>query len=691
MTPLEILAPAGSPESLRAAVRAGADAVYLGGPSFSARASAQNFSLDGLREAVRGCHARGVRVHLAVNTLLRDDELPRALELIRFACSLPVDAVLVQDLGLLLRLRACAPELPLHASTQMSLHTPQGAAAAKELGFSRAVLSRELTKEEIRAIHDAVEIELEHFVHGALCMSVSGQCYFSAMLGSRSGNRGMCAQPCRLPFAAPGGTGHDLSLKDLSLIGRLSEFREIGVCSAKIEGRMKRPEYVAAAVAACRLDADGKPVPPELLHDLQAVFSRSGFTTGFFDAPARGKTRPLFGVRSKEDAAAAASVFGSLHSLTREEYPRVPVRLTLRASAGEPLVLRAEDGDGFCAESRGAVPEPARTRPADAETCAERLRKTGGTPFFAQSVSCSVDPGLSLPASVLNGLRRDVLDQLLHRREDRAPIPFAEVPFSAAPHRSAGTPALRARFPSWDLPEEAKRCEICYVPWDTPPQRLRELREAGFPVGIELPRGLFGLEGQAASRLREAAAAGVRDCWTGNLGAARLARECGCTVHGGFSLNAANTAALEQLRQFGLADTELSVELTLAQGEALGGDLPRGLVAYGRLPLMLTRACPAANGPKGCLHCARTGPAPVLTDRRGARFPVQCAGACSEVLNSVPLELSDRLGALAWADFLALRFTTESVPEQGEILRRYLTGGAPPGPYTRGLTARGIL
>ena len=691
MTPLEILAPAGSPESLQAAVRAGADAVYLGGPSFSARASAQNFSLEGLREAVRGCHARGVRVHLAVNTLLRDDELPRALELIRFACSLPVDAVLVQDLGLLLRLRACAPELPLHASTQMSLHTPQGAAAAKELGFSRAVLSRELTKEEIRAIHDAVEIELEHFVHGALCMSVSGQCYFSAMLGSRSGNRGMCAQPCRLPFAAPGGTGHDLSLKDLSLIGRLSEFREIGVCSAKIEGRMKRPEYVAAAVAACRLDADGKPVPPELLHDLQAVFSRSGFTTGFFDAPARGKTRPLFGVRSKEDAAAAASVLGSLHGLTREEYPRVPVRLTLRAAAGEPLVLRAEDGDGFCAESRGAVPEPARTRPADAEACAERLRKTGGTPFFAQSVICSVDPGLSLPASVLNSLRRDVLDQLLHQREDRAPIPFAEMPFFAAPHRSAGTPALRARFPSWDLPEESKRCEICYVPWDTPPQRLRELREAGFPVGIELPRGLFGLEELAASRLREAAAAGVRDCWTGNLGAARLARECGCTVHGGFSLNAANTAALELLRQFGLADTELSVELTLAQGEALGGSLPRGLVAYGRLPLMLTRACPAANGPKGCLHCARTGPAPVLTDRRGARFPVQCAGACSEVLNSVPLELSDRLGALAWADFLALRFTTESVPEQGEVLRRYLTGGTPPGPYTRGLTARGIL
>ena len=631
-------------------------------------------------------------MHLAVNTLLRDDELPRALELIRFACSLPVDAVLVQDLGLLLRLRACAPELPLHASTQMSLHTPQGAAAAKELGFSRAVLSRELTKEKSAPSMARWRSSWNISCTARLCMSVSGQCYFSAMLGSRSGNRGMCAQPCRLPFAAPGGTGHDLSLKDLSLIGRLSEFREIGVCSAKIEGRMKRPEYVAAAVAACRLDADGKPVPPELLHDLQAVFSRSGFTTGFFDAPARGKTRPLFGVRSKEDAAAAASVLGSLHGLTREEYPRVPVRLTLRAAAGEPLVLRAEDGDGFCAEARGIVPEPARTRPADAEACAERLRKTGGTPFFAQSVTCSVDPGLSLPASVLNSLRRDVLDQAAApARGPRGRSRLRRCRF--APRRTAA-PARRRCAPA-SPPGTCRRRQRgarSAMSRGTPqPSVSASCGKRAFPWGLSCRAASSAWKSWPPRACARAAAAGVRDCWTGNLGAARLARECGCTVHGGFSLNAANTAALEQLRQFGLADTELSVELTLAQGEALGGDLPRGLVAYGRLPLMLTRACPAANGPKGCLHCARTGPAPVLTDRRGARFPVQCAGACSEVLNSVPLELSDRLGALAWADFLALRFTTESVPEQGEVLRRYLTGGTPPGPYTRGLTARGIL
>lgn len=692
MTPLEILAPAGSPESLQAAVRAGADAVYLGGPSFSARASAQNFSLEGLREAVRGCHARGVRVHLAVNTLLRDDELPRALELIRFACSLPVDAVLVQDLGLLLRLRACAPELPLHASTQMSLHTPQGAAAAKELGFSRAVLSRELTKEEIRAIHDAVEIELEHFVHGALCMSVSGQCYFSAMLGSRSGNRGMCAQTCRLPFSAPGGTGHDLSLKDLSLIPRLHELEDAGVMSAKIEGRMKRPEYVAAAVSACRRAADGVEIPPRLLENLEAVFSRSGFTSGFFDAPSRSRTRPLFGTRSKEDAAAATgAVFGELHGLYREEYPRVAVRMKLTARAGKPVTLTVTDAEGFSATAKGAPPEAARTRPADPERCADQLKKTGGTPFYAEKVACDLGEGIALSASALNALRREALSSLLTQREERPAIPFSPVPFSAPVHPAReGALPLRARFPSARLPKEALRCELCCVPWDTKEDALSRLIEEGYSLALELPRGLFGLEREAARRLEAARRAGVTHCWAGNLGAVRLGRELGFTVHGGFSLNITNTAALTFYERFGLLDTELSFELTLSQSAKLGGLLPRGLLVYGRQPLMLTRACPAANGPRGCLNCHQTGESPVLTDRRGVHFPVQCTGACSEVLNSVPLELCDRPDELRWADFGVVRLTCEPETEWGEILRCCFAGEPPAGEWTRGLAYRGI-
>ena len=206
-------------------------------------------TLEEMREAVLFARERNVRVYVTVNTLLKDDELPEALDFCKFLCSVPVDGILIQDMGLFNILREACPEMPLHASTQMSLHTPGGAALLKELGASRVVLAREMSLKEIEEVSKKTDVELEAFVHGALCMSLSGQCYFSAMLGGRSGNRGRCAQTCRLPFAAPGGTGHDLSLKDMSFIDHIETLHNAGVCSAKIEGRMKRPEYVAAAVA----------------------------------------------------------------------------------------------------------------------------------------------------------------------------------------------------------------------------------------------------------------------------------------------------------------------------------------------------------------------------------------------------------------------------------------------------------
>ena len=280
---MEILAPVGSWECLEPAVRCGCDAVYLGGSRFSARGFAKNFDGDLLADAVKYCHGRGVKVYQALNTLLRDEELPLALRSAEYACEIGVDALIVQDVGLATLVHQMAPEMRLHASTQMSVHTPAGVELLAEMGFQRVVLSRELSLREIEEIARRSPIELEVFVHGALCMSVSGQCYFSALLGSRSGNRGLCAQTCRLPFAAPNGTGHDLSLKDLSGIGYWKQLEELGVASAKIEGRMKRPEYVAAAVSACRHAADGEEVPPSLNESLRAVFSRSGFTQGYLE------------------------------------------------------------------------------------------------------------------------------------------------------------------------------------------------------------------------------------------------------------------------------------------------------------------------------------------------------------------------------------------------------------------------
>lgn len=687
----EVLAPAGSPESLRAAVRTGADAVYLGASRFSARAGAKNFGPEELREAVRYCHARGVRVYLTVNTLLTDGELPEALDLVQYACSLPVDALLVQDMGLARELFRCAPEMPLHASTQTGVHTAAGARALADAGFRRVVLARELSLCETEEIHRRCPIELESFVHGALCMSVSGQCYFSSVLGSRSGNRGMCAQPCRLPFSVPGGTGHDLSLRDLCLIGRIGEMAAAGCCSLKIEGRLKRPEYVAAAVRACRLSADGKPVPRELLESLRAVFSRSGFTQGYAD----GKLgRAMFGTRTKEDVAdATEDVLRRLRGLYSTESSRIPVDFTLKIPYNKPVFLIASDGSGHTVRISGAVPEPAVRRAADAKRCEEQLRKTGGTPFFAGKVDCGIAPGLAVPVSELNRLRREALSRLEAARSARPPVPFETGEAPRPPEHRAGPMKLRARFRNADLPECAKKCGLAYVPCTTAPERLASLLGSGFPAAVEIPRGLFGMEEKIRGELREAMHAGVRDAWAGTLDAARIALELGFNVHGGFSLNITNTQALEWYRELGLTDAELSPELKLSLAARIGGSLPRGVLLYGRIPLMLTRNCPAANSARGCLHC-RT--APELTDRRGTRFPVQCYGACSEVLNSVPLILADRLGEVRNQDFGLLRFSTESPAETGRVLSAYFaalrgkTEKPAAGTFTRGLAFRGF-
>lgn len=690
-TSVEVLSPAGSPESLEAAVRSGADAVYLGGNAFSARASAKNFTNDQLRQAVEYCHGRGVKVYLTVNTLMRQDELPAALEFLQFACSLPVDALLVQDLGLFRLIRQAAPELPVHASTQMSIHTPGGSKFLYEQGMERVVLARELSLSEMREISDACPVELEAFVHGALCMSVSGQCYFSALLGGRSGNRGMCAQTCRLPFTAPGGTGHDLSLRDLSMITRMEELRRAGVCSAKIEGRMKRPEYVAAATAACRESADGLPADPMLLSDLESVFSRSGFTSGYPD----GKLGvDMFGTRTKEDVTGATSaVFARLHGLYREERSRIPISFLLRIQAGQPVMLSVQDEDGNRADSiSDTMPQPAINRPVDRERCIAQLQKTGCTPFLCRQVDCELDEGLSVPISLLNRLRRDALEKLLEQRSHHKPFSFSMPSLEETPHVPQHAPTLRAFFTRPEqVCEETKNFEKIWLPLHTPLPELLRLKEEGYPVGLALPRAFFGGEEHVKKLLSERLQAGITDAWCGNLGAVAVARELGAKLHAGFSLNITNTAALHWLEDLHFASAELSFELTLPQCASLGGEIPRGIIAWGRLPVMLCRNCPAANSPRGCLNCQEP---PLLRDRKDASFPVQCTRTSgyryTEILNSVPLSLSDRKREIHGQDFVVLRFTVESSVEIKWVIQGFLAGEKPQEHYTRGLYYRGL-
>ena len=411
MKNFEILAPAGSMEALIAAVRSGADAVYVGTTQFGARASAKNFDYDELKEAVEFCHNRGVKLYLTMNTLITDNELPTALSIAQQAYQLQIDAIIVQDVGFADLLHKAMPSLHLHGSTQMSVHTPQGAKLLYELGFTRVVLSREMTRNEIAEVAKACPIELEVFVHGALCMSVSGQCYFSSLLGSRSGNRGQCAQTCRLPFMVENGTGNDLSLKDMSILENLRDLSEIGVISAKIEGRLKRPEYVASAVNVARQFYDLGIASEESCSQLRSVFSRSGFTDGYYTGK-RGAD--MFGTRQKDDVISATpKVLNQIHSIYKNEYQHIAVDMKFLLQNNKPatLIVKALEND-IEVTVTGEIAQEAINKPLDCERATTQLSKTGGTPYLVNSVDCDIESGVTLPMSALNNLRREALNQL---------------------------------------------------------------------------------------------------------------------------------------------------------------------------------------------------------------------------------------------------------------------------------------
>lgn len=683
---IEILAPCGSYESVEAAVRQGADAVYIGALRFSARAYAENFGEEELERAIKYCRLHGVKAYLAVNTVVADDELHQALDTVKKAYIMGADAFIVQDLGLARMIKKACPGAALHASTQAAVHTPQGARMMYSLGFERVVLARELNKNEIADIVKSCPVETEVFVHGALCMCMSGQCYLSAMLGGRSGNRGRCAQPCRLPFAVENGTGHDLSLKDNSIINELPYLESIGVTSAKIEGRMKRPEYTAAAVSACRQARDEGFADAESLERLRAVFSRSGFTDGYFNGRLG---REMFGTRSKEDVVSADSgTLAKLRLLYKDEVRTNSVSMKLTLRSGSPAELKAKCGD-FEVTVHGDVPQTARTVPLSAERASSQLAKTGGTAFEAACVQIDLDEGkdLTLPTSSLNSMRREALsliEQHLTSADNREAYEIEQT--RKAPRRAAGEIEYRAHFKNCDIADCFKKCGLVYVPLDSEPERIKSLMQRGFNVGVEVPRAFFGMEERVEHKLRQAVSVGVKHAYCGNIGAAALALKLGFDVHGGFALNIFNSESVSAYEDIGLCDTELSIELTAAKMNDISSEIPLGAVGYGFLPLMITRNCPN----KTCGGCKTCGGRSFITDRKGKRFGLMCTSGCTELLNCSALKLADKQDKFKSVDFLSLRFTTETADEQEQIFREYLNRSKPSGEYTRGLYFRGV-
>ena len=691
---LELLAPAGSMEALRAAVQNGADAVYLGCGSYNARQGAQNFTPQGLTEAVKYCHTRGVAVHLTLNTLVSDRETPEVCELIRHAAQCGVDAFIVQDLGVVALCRRIAPGVPIHGSTQLTIHSLPGVQLCAAWGMQRVVLSRELSREEIAYICKNSPIEIEVFGHGALCMCYSGQCYLSAAIGGRSGNRGRCAQPCRQSYGYGRWSGrYPLSLKDNCLVDYLKELEDMGVASLKLEGRMKRPEYVAAVTGVYRKAMDEGQVTRPMRADLMNAFNRQGFTDGYYT----GKTgRVMFGIREdkNEDPAWLAAVRQTYETV---ETGLVDVRFTAEITA-RGSYLTVPDPEGRLCGVRGPVPQQARNLDLTEEALSLRLAKTGGTPYRCAGVQATVEPGLMLSAADINAMRREALNQLTAQRARRDPAPMR--PPEKIPHYpgTRGAPALTAQVTTREqitpgLLNAAPK--VLYVPLHilaADPQFCRSLAQS-LRVAAVLPRIVHDSELEKLTRrLKAVRELGVRDVLVGNLGLLLPARGLGMKIHGDFGLNLFNSGAVNLTREMEFASATLSFEMTLPQIRDVSKAVPCEILAYGRMPLMVTENC-LIRGRTGECTC-HLGPVKLM-DKTGAEFPVIREGdSCRSVLlNGKKLSLLDRQEDLARLGLWAARlyFTTENPREVDQVLENWKEPRPfDPGACTRGLYLRGV-
>lgn len=678
----EILAPLGGIDDLQAALNSGADAVYLGMSDFSARKNAENFSVEDLEAACRECHRRGVKVYAALNTLIYDSEIEKFAECVKSAAKCGVDGLIIQDLGAAEIVRRICPELPRHASTQMTLNSVSGVKAAQQLGFTRAVIGRELSREQIREIAESAGIELEVFVHGALCVCISGQCYMSSVFGGRSGSRGLCAQPCRLDFTC--GDRHNvISLKDSSLVKHLGELDDMGIASLKIEGRMKRPEYIACAVDACRRSLDGEDYDYDRL---AGIFSRGGLTDGYYN----GSMRDMQGIRSREDVENSAKALNGIKALYKAEYPRIRADIRVELHSGEPAFASGM-AEGCAAAVRGEIPQPAKNAPLTPESVCERMSKLGGTQFIPGEVTAEVDDGLNLPASALNALRRDLtsrLDEAVLRRNTPEYRTFPLSPPGSAPHEKSG---FQWRCEVYSADQLRQALELPFDLIYAPIRLLDENTPGKDRIALIPPFVLQDCEPSLRARLRELRAAGFSRAMAHTLGHAQLLSEEGFLLHGGHRMNIINSYSVEVCARLGFQDITLSFEGTAAQLAEIRSPLPRGIVAYGRLPLMIMRRCPVSGGaPCGRVHLFDDGGTPCgahVCDRRGNPLPVLCGGSSVELLNPDMLIMSDRMNAVEPFDFAVLKFTTEQ--ELKPVLDMYLNNGKPSGALTRGLYFRG--
>lgn len=670
----KLLAPAGSMESLRAAVYAGADAVYFGGGSFNARAFATNFGTDDMAAAFRLCRLYGVEVYITLNTLLLDKEIDMALKFVeQLEENYKPNAYIVQDLGLINALNKQFPGIPLHASTQMQLHSSLCAPMLKKLGITRVVLARELSKQDIAAVAKC-GLETEIFVHGAICVSQSGGCLMSSCIGGRSGNRGKCAQPCRQSY----GGKYPLSLKDMCLAEHIPEICAMGVDCLKIEGRMKAPEYVYETVKVYRGLIDAcRSATKEELSRLSAAFSRSGFTDGYYTGR---KGTEMFGVRTQADKDKSRAL-----DVTVKE-TKLPITIKCVLKEGQNAYIKARY-KGIVAEHWGDLPQNAINRPITADELKTRLGKTGDTPFYAEDISVDMEGNLIMPVSAINALRRNVLDKLSKliietntpdRGEGNAPIEYTNEQISV------GKPKLIARFegsaPIKQVLEKAlEQCDRVELPLDTELPDTKHINK----ISLVLPRAVYDSDTDRVKELlQKAYSHGVRSLTVPNLGMLPLCG--GFNLHGDYPLNVTNTHTAAVLKKLGFGGFTVSPEIKpgVIARKVNGAEY----IVYGRTPLMYTENCIIRNigQCKNQKRCYGT-----LKDKTGASFPIiREYGHRNIIYNSVPTYLIDKKTELGAVSGHVLFFTSESGEEILRVLDSYAKQAAPKDAFTRGAFKR---
>ena len=718
----ELLAPAGSLEICKAVMNAGADAVYLGGDKFGARAFAKNFTQEDLKEALDFAHMRGKKIFLTVNTLLKNKEI--GTELFSYLQPLyeyGLDAVIVQDYGVFQFIRRNFPDLALHASTQMSVSNVDGAKFLMEHGAERIVTARELSSAEIRRIYDETGVEIESFIHGALCYCYSGQCLMSSMLGGRSGNRGRCAQPCRLAYQVTDTKGnllhkkekYPLSPKDLCTIELLPELCESGIYSFKIEGRMKKLEYAAGVTSIYRKYLDLYEEAPESykveeadMERLLLLGNRNGFTKGYYEMR-NGRS-----MMTLTDSSHSSNDAKMAYQPAAER--KLPVRMQAVFHADQPMELSATllDGEANTSEVTvtGSCPGLAQNRPLSREELEKRLRKTGDTPFEVTELENSLEDGLFVPVGQLNELRRSALeqlqDQLLEQGRRKAPAKQQENPYEfkgAASDSENGKPLLNVwisstkHFPM--LLQNPSVGMITLEDCGTEQSLVEQIHQAGKLAGFAFP---YVLRENSEQMLQKAAAdlqlfdkiwvrsydgIGFAEETLG-IPVAKLALDAGLYV---FS----NEAAADFLTD-GFAGYTVSQELNSKELAHMKNEQAE-LMLYGYAPLMISAQCVYKNY-VSCIkekHGAGTQNEHLyLNDRYQKQFEVvrNCRHCYNVIYNSQPLYLFDKFSEVEalGAGACRIMFTTETVQETRRVLNQWLTGEKRQSEFTRGHFARGV-